>query len=95
MNDESIDREILSDRAAAEALQSIAGKYNYPGGNALLNVEVESVRHADKPASGNDLRFTTDGDYPISFEHTSDDDEDDLSLTNDVAIEEEESDLDR
>ena len=34
------------------------------------------------------------GDYPISFEHTSDDEEDDLSLTNDVAIEEE-SDLDR
>lgn len=101
MNDESIvKREILSNRAAAEALQAIAGAHNYPGGSSLLNAEAESIIHVDdaeldptaKKIGGNLAakdRFEIEGNYPISFEHTSDDKEDDLSLTNDVAIDEE------
>lgn len=94
MNNESIDREIRSERAAAEALQTIAGKYNYSGGSALLNVKAELVPQANSLASGTEQRFDTDGDYPISVEHPSDDKDDDLSLTNDVTIDEA-SDFDR
>lgn len=83
MNDESIvEQEILSERAAAEALQSIAGQYSYPGGSALLNVKAELVPQANSLASGSEQRFDTDGNYPIGFEHTSDDKEDDLGTSN-------------
>jgi len=101
MNDQPIVAQgIVSNQAAAEALQTITEQKHYAGGNALLGAEVEVSAEPDNPAiarlaktrttsnkatdnSAETKQFTTTGNYPISFEHLSE--EENLSLTNDVA----------
>jgi len=95
MNDESmVAQAAVPNQAAAEALQTIAGKNHYAGGNALLGAEAEAGAQIDPSAidrsaatnfAGNAAtdpteakRFTTNED----FEQLSE--EGDLSLTNDV-----------
>lgn len=89
-----------SNQAAAEALQDIVGQNHYAGGNALLSAEAEAgaidnpeldrlseTEIASNQATENSIetkKFTTDGNYPINFEHLSN--EGDLSLANDVPM---------
>ncbi|MEG4286440.1 hypothetical protein QUB68_25245 [Microcoleus sp. A006_D1] len=95
MNDESmVSQAEVPNQAAAEALQTIAEKNHFAGGNALLSAEAEAGAEIDPAAidrsaatnfAGNQAtdpteakRFTTTED----FEQLSE--EGDLSLTNDV-----------
>lgn len=95
MNDESIvSQAAVPNQAAAEALQTIAGKNHFAGGNALLSAEAEAGAEIDPAAinrsaatnfAGNQAtdsteakRFTTTEDFQQLSE------EGDLSLTNDV-----------
>ncbi len=102
MNDEStVSQASISNQAATEALQTIAGGIHYAGGNALLAAEAEAgeelnnseinkiteTKIAGSQAMNNSTKaqqFTTTGNYPIKFEHLSEDE--DLSLINDVPI---------
>jgi hypothetical protein len=102
MNDESIvGQASISNQAATEALQTIAGGIHYAGGNALLAAEAEAgaeldnseineiteTKIASNQATNNSTKvkqFTITGNYPIKFEHLSEDE--DLSLTNDIPI---------
>ena len=100
MNDQSMVTQVsISNQAATEALQTIAGGIHYAGGNALLAAEAEAeldnsgineiteTKIAGNQVTNNSTKakeFTTTGNYPIKFEHLSKDE--DLSLTNDVPI---------
>jgi hypothetical protein len=101
MNDEPIVAQgTASNQPAVEALQTITEQNHYAGGDALLSAEVDVSAEPDNPAiarlaktritsnqatdnSTEAKKFATTGNYPISFEHLSE--EEDLSLTNDVA----------
>ncbi|MEE3716771.1 hypothetical protein V2H45_08435 [Tumidithrix elongata RA019] len=51
MNDESmVAQGTVSNQAAAEALQTIAGQNHYAGGNALLSAEAEAGAQLDNSA---------------------------------------------
>lgn len=93
----------ISNQAAAEALQTITGGIHYAGGNALLGAEAEAGAELDNSEmnhiietkiAGNQAisnstevkQSTTTGNCPINSEPLSEDE--DLSLTNDVPIEE-------
>lgn len=100
MNDQSMVTQVsISNQAATEALQTIAGGIHYAGGNALLAAEAEAeldnsgineiteTKIASNQVTNNSTKakqFTTTGNYPIKFEHLSKDE--DLSLTNDIPI---------
>ncbi len=50
MNDDSMVEGTVSNQAAAEALQEIAGQKHYAGGNALLSAEAEAGAETDHSA---------------------------------------------
>jgi hypothetical protein len=96
MNDESmVAQAAVPNQAAAEALQTIAGKNHYAGGNALLGAEAEAGAQIDPAAIDRSAATNFAGnqatEHPTEakrFTTTEDfqqlSEEGDLSLTNDV-----------
>lgn len=85
MNEQSMNAEdTVANQAAAEALQTIAQKNHYSGGNALLDAQIEAGTMVESPPvdypsatnitenSDTDEPVKTTGDYPADLKQLED-----------------------
>ncbi|HTL90064.1 MAG TPA: hypothetical protein VL134_11735 [Leptolyngbya sp.] len=86
MNDQSMAAQgAVPNQAALEALQTIAGKIHYAGGNALLGAEAEAGAEIGDSVIDHPVATNITGKHATNDLTSTQSDQADLSLTNDVA----------